>query len=332
MRRVFSALMASLTRRPLSCDVCRIRRTVSNVVLALLATGVLALPLSAARASVTLGDDEYVVFYHHDALGSPVAATDEAGEVLWYEHTTPYGQSRGRLDATGQELDPDPFSLVEEEGRSRLAYTGHVRGGSTSLVYMQMRHYDPELGIFLSNDPVGFRAANPMSFHRYAYANNSPYEYVDPDGRQSVENESEDKAAEIDPDVQTLQNAKTNALNTVKQGMSLAGDVSTMAIGGGVVGGAKAGRGFLSWAKNLFSRGGPKGAAARLGIDLDNVELPRFCRHLNWSDTAPRGVPCPDQSNPSAGRAASSTTSSRPTLSRSCATASRWLTFPAILI
>lgn len=48
---------------------------------------------------------------------------------------------------------------------------------------MQQRYYDPIIGRFYSNDPVGFKTSNPMMFNRYAYANNNPYKYVDPDGR-----------------------------------------------------------------------------------------------------------------------------------------------------
>jgi len=49
---------------------------------------------------------------------------------------------------------------------------------------MQARYYDPVIGRFYSNDPVGYTAKNPvMSFNRYMYANNNPYKYVDPDGK-----------------------------------------------------------------------------------------------------------------------------------------------------
>jgi uncharacterized protein RhaS with RHS repeats len=48
---------------------------------------------------------------------------------------------------------------------------------------MQQRYYDPLIGRFYSNDPVGFTASNPMMFNRYAYANNNPYAFDDPDGR-----------------------------------------------------------------------------------------------------------------------------------------------------
>ncbi len=48
---------------------------------------------------------------------------------------------------------------------------------------MLQRYYDPVIGRFYSNDPVGFTASNQMMFNRYAYANNNPYKYNDPDGR-----------------------------------------------------------------------------------------------------------------------------------------------------
>ena len=46
---------------------------------------------------------------------------------------------------------------------------------------MQARYYDPVIGRFYSNDPVGF-TGNPHSFDRYTYVNNNPYKYTDPTG------------------------------------------------------------------------------------------------------------------------------------------------------
>jgi uncharacterized protein RhaS with RHS repeats len=48
---------------------------------------------------------------------------------------------------------------------------------------MQARYYDPVIGRFYSNDPLGFRGVH--SFNRYTYANNNPYKYIDPDGKDS---------------------------------------------------------------------------------------------------------------------------------------------------
>jgi soluble lytic murein transglycosylase-like protein len=47
---------------------------------------------------------------------------------------------------------------------------------------MQQRYYDPATLRFISTDPV---SADPLNFNRYWYANNNPYTYVDPDGRQA---------------------------------------------------------------------------------------------------------------------------------------------------
>jgi len=51
-------------------------------------------------------------------------------------------------------------------------------------MYMQARYYDPVIGRFYSNDPIGYRDVH--SFNRYAYSNNNPYKYFDPDGRRTI--------------------------------------------------------------------------------------------------------------------------------------------------
>jgi RHS repeat-associated protein len=67
---------------------------------------------------------------------------------------------------------------------SALGFTGHVSDPETELVYMQQRYYDPLAGRYLSIDPVVTDANTGGSFNRYAYSANSPYKFVDPDGRQ----------------------------------------------------------------------------------------------------------------------------------------------------
>src|SRR5690625_2048071 len=66
-------------------------------------------------------------------------------------------------------------------------YTGHVQDAATGLVYMQQRYYDPQLGVFLSVDPVTAYEQPISQFHRYRYANNNPYRFTDPDGRYSCD-------------------------------------------------------------------------------------------------------------------------------------------------
>jgi RHS repeat-associated protein len=63
---------------------------------------------------------------------------------------------------------------------TNVGYTGHQWDNDSGLNYMQARYYDPVIGRFYSNDPVGFRDIH--SFNRYVYANNNPHKYIDPNG------------------------------------------------------------------------------------------------------------------------------------------------------
>lgn len=127
----------------------------------------------ALLGSVQAATDE-VVYFHTDALGSPVAAFSESGEVCWTETYSPYGEKLDKED-----------SLAPDEGCGLLGtdvgYTGHVQD-SSGLVYAQQRYYDPQIGRFMSTDPVLPDMGGPKYFGRYQYAGNNPYRFVDPDG------------------------------------------------------------------------------------------------------------------------------------------------------
>jgi RHS repeat-associated protein len=133
------------------------------------ATLLLGLLLSDVAGALT-----GITYYHNNVLGSPVAATDESGALKWRASYWPHGASI----QTGGDLAASVFNPVW--------FTGHVRDPESGLIYMRARYYNPALGRFMSIDPVAFSSENPGSFNRYAYANNNPLLYVDPDGRESV--------------------------------------------------------------------------------------------------------------------------------------------------
>jgi len=108
-------------------------------------------------------------FQHTDALGTPIAVTDAAKAIVETSEYEPYGRLTNR-------------ALTDGPG-----YTGHVQDAATGLTYMQQRYYDPLIGRFLSADPVTAYSSPGANFNRYWYANNNPYKFTDPDGRQSKE-------------------------------------------------------------------------------------------------------------------------------------------------
>jgi RHS repeat-associated protein len=110
-------------------------------------------------------------YFHLDPAGTPLMATNEAGAVVWKETYLPYGEKVNNSLAASS---------------NTVGYAGKPYDPATGLSYMGARYYHPTIGRFTGIDPVGFNPDNLHSHNRYAYANNNPYKYVDPDGRSPV--------------------------------------------------------------------------------------------------------------------------------------------------
>lgn len=106
-------------------------------------------------------------FVHTDLDGSVAMETDSCGNVVYERTYEPYGLPRAPVE-------------------DRPGYTGHVHDSQSGLVYAQQRYYDPEVGQFLSPDPMAVYPSTAWNFSRYNYAANNPYRYTDPDGREPL--------------------------------------------------------------------------------------------------------------------------------------------------
>ena len=115
-----------------------------------------------------------ITYFHNDAAGTPMLATNEAGNVVWKENYRPYGEKVLNQAANSNTTN-------------KIGFAGKPFDNQTGLTYMGARYYDPVIGRFMGVDPVGFQENNIHSFNRYAYANNNPLKYIDPDGKQAVE-------------------------------------------------------------------------------------------------------------------------------------------------
>lgn len=123
-----------------------------------------ALLVAASAASAAT---ETVTYIHTDVSGSPLAATDSNGAVVWKESYRAYGERWLQQSGTGQQSQ---------------WFHGKEQDPNTGLQYFGARYYDPAVGRFLGVDPVDFQEGNPHSFNRFAYGNNNPVKYKDPDG------------------------------------------------------------------------------------------------------------------------------------------------------
>lgn len=118
----------------------------------------------AVSVSATLpAEARSIEYLYTDPQGTVIATADEFGSVTNSMEFKPFGD---------QVLGGSPESV---------GFAGHLVDDDVALVYMQQRYYDPEIGRFLSTDPLITDAKD-----RYTYANQNPYRYVDPDGRDAT--------------------------------------------------------------------------------------------------------------------------------------------------
>lgn len=124
-----------------------------------------------AIISVGVNALETITFYHTDHLNSVVATSDIDGEILLGQHYRPYGERIKNDDG---------------DSANHQWYSGRYTDGDSGITYMHARHYDPQIGRFLSLDALDIRPGDSGSFNRYSYARNNPYGYVDPNGEDAV--------------------------------------------------------------------------------------------------------------------------------------------------
>ncbi len=107
--------------------------------------------------------------YHFNGTGSTVALTDMTGTVVNSYAYEPFGQILAE-----QESIPQPFKFVGKYG---------VMAEPNGLYYMRARYYDPTVGRFISEDPLGFGGGD---VNLYAYVMNNPISLIDPSGLSDV--------------------------------------------------------------------------------------------------------------------------------------------------
>jgi len=114
-------------------------------------------------AMVTSSGDLYC--YHFDANANTIAMTDTGQNIVNAYAYTPFG-----LIANEQETIEQPFKFVGQFG---------VMTEPDGFYYMRMRYYDPQVGRFISEDPLGFGGGD-LNLYQYAHAN--PIMFMDPWG------------------------------------------------------------------------------------------------------------------------------------------------------
>jgi RHS repeat-associated protein len=107
-------------------------------------------------------------YYIYDGGLSVRALTNEAGIVTDTLVFDAFGNETGR---TGSSDNPHGFQGEEQD--------------ETGLYYLRARYMDPATGTFSTMDTYGGSLSDPMSLHKYLFANSNPVMYSDPSGHMA---------------------------------------------------------------------------------------------------------------------------------------------------
>lgn len=198
------------------------------------------------------------MFLQPDLVGSAAAATWAGGGLLFKEGYQPYGV---QLNGTAAAYTQGAFAGKKQD--------------AVDLVYMGARYYNPQIGRFWSIDPKEADPSDLHSLNRYAYANNNPYKYVDPDGRSPVHLALFFVGMGVDAAVQYSINGSVNLTDAAIAGGAavVTGGASALFARGVVTGTMTAGRAILNTA-SVGAAAGALSSAAQDAQKGNEVSLP----------------------------------------------------------
>ena len=111
-----------------------------------------------------------VHYAHTDQLGTILELTDAEGNNTWSANYSAWGKWLGSADVAQEHK-------AHGQTGCNLRFQGQYWDEETGLHYNTFRYYDPEIGRFISPDPIGVQGG----FNLYAYVPN-PTGWIDPWG------------------------------------------------------------------------------------------------------------------------------------------------------
>jgi RHS repeat-associated protein len=118
--------------------------------------------LPGTHVPFALSIDGRCYYFHNDQLGTPQRLTDSSGHVVW----SAWHESFGMAHITRATIE------------NPLRFPGQYFDEETGLCFNRSRYYSPELGRYVSEDPIGLLGGHNL----YLYCGNDPINRSDPRG------------------------------------------------------------------------------------------------------------------------------------------------------
>ena len=115
-------------------------------------------------------------YYHRDRLGNVTEISNFDGDVVQryvydsFGNVTIYDDGGNQIEPTNSKFLKNPFM-----------FTGREYDPETGCYYYRARYYCPDMGRFISEDPIGFAGSGNF----YSYSINNPTNRRDPFGLES---------------------------------------------------------------------------------------------------------------------------------------------------
>lgn len=137
----------------------------------------------------TDSNNNIVADYTWDAQGNPVTMTK--GGITYYYHVNGHGDVTSLTDASGNTVAQYQYdawgNILSQTGTMASSnpyrYAGYQFDESTGLYYLTSRYYDSNIGRFINGDNSIYEYSKvPLTLNLFAYVNNNPVNYTDPNG------------------------------------------------------------------------------------------------------------------------------------------------------
>jgi RHS repeat-associated protein len=128
------------------------------------------------------------IFYTYDGLGSVRSITNESGDLQETYDYDAYGTLIGlnkRNNTTGL-LESSNLSSTIPNLQSDYLFTGEQWDPDLGMYFLRARYLNTNTGRFHSQDSYEGRNGEPLTLHKYLYANGNPAMFTDPSGEFSL--------------------------------------------------------------------------------------------------------------------------------------------------
>ncbi|CAI0822327.1 Cell wall-associated polypeptide CWBP200 [Serratia entomophila] len=177
-----------------------------------------ASPWSPLAALEQAGDSRSaeIYWYHTDLNSAPLEVTDAAGNLCWSGQYDTFGKLQGQTVAGAARRNGAQYDQP-------LRYAGQYQDNESGLHYNLFRYYEPEVGRFTTQDPIGLRGG--LNLYRYAP---NPLGWIDPlglSGLNSLQQQIDEILLEHLPAIQKIDpNATVGYRGSAASGISKSHD------------------------------------------------------------------------------------------------------------